>query len=152
MTYCPPTPSVVSPTPWAGIYSSTKSASHALTDTLYMECKPLNVSVLSVTTGAIRSNIATNQSASFGGLPADSLYKRYLADVVARIHMSQGADAMPTSAYARAVVAKSLQSAVPREIMLGGKTALYRVLMWLPRTLALWMFWWFFTRNARRSA
>ncbi len=59
---------------------------------------------------------------------------------------------MPASAYAREVVAKSLQSAVPREIMLGGKAVLYRAMMLLPRAMALCAFWWFFTRNARRSA
>ena len=117
-----------------------------------MECKPFNVSVLNVTTGAVASNIAVNQSASFAGLPEDSLYKRYLDDIVARIHLSQGGDKMPTSAYAREVVAKSLQKGVPRDIMLGGKITLYRVMTWLPRTLALCLFWWFFTRNARRSA
>ena len=117
-----------------------------------MECKPLNVSVLNVTTGAIRSNIAVNQTASFGGLPEDSLYKRYLSDIVARISISQGADTMPASAYAREVVAKSLQSRVPREIMVGGKTVMTRVMMLLPRTVALCMVWWFFTKNARRSA
>ncbi|PIL27874.1 hypothetical protein GSI_09996 [Ganoderma sinense ZZ0214-1] len=140
------------PTPWAGIYSSTKSATQALSEVLYMECKPFNVSVLNVTTGAVASNIAVNQSASFSGLPENSLYKHYLDDIVARIHMSQGRDKMPVSAYARQVVAKSLQKGVPREIMLGGKVLLYRVMTWLPRTLALCMFWWFFTRYARRSA
>ncbi|KAI1783722.1 oxidoreductase [Ganoderma leucocontextum] len=139
------------PTPWAGIYSSTKAASHSLSDVLYMECKPLNIAVLSVTTGAVRSNIAANQATSFGGLPEDSLYKRYLSDIVVRIHLSQGSDAMPASVYAHEVVARSLQRTVPRDIMLGGKTVLYRVLMLLPRTVALWMFWWFFTKTARRS-
>ncbi len=47
----PPLPDVASPTPWAGIYSSTKSAAQSLTDVLDMECKPLNISVLSVITG-----------------------------------------------------------------------------------------------------
>ena len=149
----PLTPFLRSPTPWGGIYSSTKAATQSLSEVLYLECKPLGVAVLNVTTGAVASNIAVNQSASFGGLPEGSLYKRYLADIVARIHMSQGADKMPADAYAREVVARSLRKPgdVPREVMLGGKIALYRVMMWLPRTLALSMFWWFFTRNARQS-
>ena len=140
-----------SPTPWAGIYGSTKAAVQSLSDVLYMECKPHNISVLVVTTGGIRSKLSDNHAAVFGGLPENSLYKRYLTDIVSRIHASQTPDAMPAEAYARRVVAKSLQKNVPREIALGAKVTLYRVLMWLPRTLTLALFWYFFTKNARRS-
>ncbi|KAI0757774.1 oxidoreductase [Daedaleopsis nitida] len=134
------------PTPWSGIYASTKAALHSLSDTLYMECTPLNISVLLVSTGGIRSNISANQSAAFRGLPAHSLYQRYLPNILARIYASQTADAMPSDEYARCVAGKSLQARPPRYMMLGAKTALYRVLRWVPRTLTLWAFWRMFSK------
>ena len=59
----------------------------------------------------------------------------------------QGPDTMPASVYAREVVAQSLWGRVPREIMLEGKMVLTLLMILLPRTVALCMFWWFFTKN-----
>ncbi|KAH9855734.1 oxidoreductase [Lenzites betulinus] len=136
------------PTAWAGIYASTKAALHSLTQALYMECFPLNISVVLVTTGSVRSNIATNRFATFGGLPEGSLYTRYLPSILERISVSQGRDSLPTDQYARRVVRASLQKKPPREMMLGGKTTLYKFIMWLPRGLALWFMWRRFSRTA----
>ncbi|OSD05587.1 oxidoreductase [Trametes coccinea BRFM310] len=129
------------PTPWAGIYASTKAAMQSLTDTLYMECIPFNISVVLVVTGAVRSNIANNRLQAFAGLPANSLYTRFLPNIIERTNMSQGADSMPTAEYARRVVEQTLREKPPRQMMLGGKTMLYRLLMWLPRTLVLGYLW-----------
>ncbi|RPD54405.1 oxidoreductase [Lentinus tigrinus ALCF2SS1-7] len=141
------------PTPWAGIYGSTKAALRSISDVLYMECTPLNVSVLTVTTGAVRSNLSKNQAASLpvDNLPEDSLSKRFLPDILARIYMSQGADSMPAEEYARRVVGASLQAKPPREMMIGGKTLLYRVLEWIPRTITLRLFWRYFTQKTREE-
>lgn len=140
------------PTPWGGIYASTKAALHSLTDTLYMECTPLNISVLLVATGGVQSNLSANQTASFRGLPEDSLYKRYLGDIVGRIHMSQDPRAaMATDEYARRVAGKSLRRRPPRYMMLGGATLMYRALLWIPRTITLWLFWRAFTKISRRG-
>ncbi|KAI0638766.1 oxidoreductase [Trametes polyzona] len=126
------------PTPWAGIYASTKAAMHSLSEALYMECIPLGISVVLVTTGAVRSNLANNRLATFAGLPADSLYARFLPNIIERVSVSQGADSMPTDEYARLVVRSTLRKSPPREIKLGGKTMLYRILVWLPRGFVLW--------------
>lgn len=137
------------PTPWGGIYASTKAALHSLTDTLCMECTPLNISVLLVATGGVRSNLSVNHAASFPGLPENSLYKTYLPDMLRRIYASQSSDAMPSDEYARRVVAKSLQKTPPRYMILGGKSLLYRILLWIPRTITLWLFWRAFSRGER---
>ena len=129
------------------MYASAKAAVHSIIDTLYMECKPLNISVLLVATGGIRSNISANQAAAFPGLPEDSLYKHYLPDMIRRIYVSQSPDAMPTDEYARRVVGKSLQKKPARYMILGGKTLLYQVLLWLPRSFTLWLFWRLFSRG-----
>lgn len=119
---------------------------HSLSEVLYMECTPLNIAVVLVTTGAVRSNLANNRAATFAGLPEGSLYTRYFSNIVERISVSQGPDSLPTDEYARRVVKGTLQGKPPREMMLGGKTRLYRVLLWLPRALALWLFWRRFSR------
>lgn len=118
-----------------------------------MECTPFNISVLTVTTGAVRSNLSKNQAASLpvDDLPENSLSKRYLPDILARIYMSQGSDSMPAEEYARRVVAASLQTKPPREMKIGGKTLLYRVLSWIPRTIVLKLFWRFFTQKTREE-
>ena len=143
----------IRPTPWAGIYGSTKAALRSLSDVLYMECTPFNISVLTVTTGAVRSNLSKNQAACLpvDNMPENSLSKRYLPDILARIYMSQGSDSMPAEEYARRVVAASLQTKPPREMMIGGKTLLYRFLEWIPRTFTLRFFWRFFTQKTREE-
>ncbi|KAI0329157.1 oxidoreductase [Cubamyces sp. BRFM 1775] len=137
------------PTPWAGIYASTKAAMQSLTETLYMECIPLDISVVLVVTGAVRSNLSNNRLQTFAGLPENSLYKQFLPNIMERISVSQGADSMPTAEYAQRVVGASLQAKPPRSLMLGGKTLMYRVLLWLPRGLTLWLLWRRFSGSAR---
>ncbi|EIW65337.1 oxidoreductase [Trametes versicolor FP-101664 SS1] len=137
------------PTPWAGIYASTKAAMHSLSEVLYMECTPLNIAVVLVTTGAVRSNLANNRLATYPGLPEGSLYARYLPNIIERVGMSQGTDSMPTDEYARRVVRSTLQGRPPRQMRLGGKTLLYRVLQWLPRGFVLWLMWRRFSRATK---
>lgn len=122
---------------------------HSLSEVLYMECTPLNVAVVLVTTGAVRSNLANNRLATFPGLPEGSLYARYLPNIIERVGMSQGADSMPTDEYARRVVRSTLQGRPPRQMRLGGKTLLYRVLQWLPRGFVLWLMWRRFSRGTK---
>ena len=140
-----------SATPWSGIYGSTKAATHSLSDVLYMECTPLNISVVLVATGAVRSNLAVNHTTAFAGLPETSLYKRFLPDMLARIELSQGADSMPTKDYAKQVVDKTLRKSPPRYMLLGGKTWTYAVLKWLPRGFVLWLFWRMFSKLGRAT-
>ncbi|CDO69829.1 hypothetical protein BN946_scf184803.g27 [Trametes cinnabarina] len=135
------------PTPWAGIYASTKAALQSLSETLYMECIPLNISVVVAVTGAVRSNITNNRLQAFAGLPEGSLYARYLPNILERTGLSQGPRSMPTAEYARRVVEQSLREKPPRELLLGGMTLLHRFMMWLPRTLVLHLLWRRFSRR-----
>ena len=114
-----------------------------------MECTPLNISVVLAATGAVRSNLATNQAASFAGLPEDSLYKRFLPDIFARMQVSQGVGSMPTREYARQLVARTLVAKPPRYVLLGGNAWVYVILQWLPRSFVLWVAWRIFSRLSR---
>ncbi|TFY77032.1 hypothetical protein EWM64_g6979 [Hericium alpestre] len=85
------------PTPWSGIYSATKAATHSITQTLQMECRPFNIDVMLVMPGGVKSNFMDNYLTWFC-LPEDSLYSRYLPNILARILLSQ-TEAMPTDNF-----------------------------------------------------
>ena len=135
--------------PWSGIYGTTKAATHSLSDALWMELAPLGIAVVLASTGAVRTNIAANQAASFAGLPEDSLYARFAPDVRASLGVSQGASAMPAREYARRLVRRTLVPRPPRYVLLGGETWRYPILQWLPKTFVLWLFWMSFTKLSR---
>jgi len=128
------------PTPWNGIYSASKAALHTLTEVLQMECRPFNIDVMLVSPGTVRSNIADNQAAIFK-LPPDSLYTRYLHNIMERMYSSQGEQTMATDAFAQEVVSKALRKEPPSYMTTGGRTTLFALLKWLPRAWALYFMW-----------
>ncbi|EIN14016.1 oxidoreductase [Punctularia strigosozonata HHB-11173 SS5] len=128
------------PTPWEGLYCASKAALNSITETLWMECHPLNVDVMLVTPGAVRSKLSTNASGRFA-LASDSLYKPYLDHIIARINYSQGRGSMPTQKMAEQVVTAALSKKLPRYITMGGNSTIVHLLAWFPRGLVLWLFW-----------
>ncbi|KAI1786090.1 NAD-P-binding protein [Ganoderma leucocontextum] len=147
-------PSVESyiPIPWGGVYSATKAALHSLTDTLYMECKPLNIAVVLLAPGAVKSNIAANQAPSVRLLP-DSLYKDYVDSVLKRLTISQESNPLPTDVFARATVDAVLRvGGPPRYMSLGNLSGWYRVFEWLPRGWVLDMLWNWLGQGPRKAA
>lgn len=136
-----------SPTPWNGIYSTTKSALHTLTEVLSMECKPFDINVMLLIPGSVQSNISSNHLQIFN-LPPTTLYKSYLDQIVRRLHMSQDpSNSMPTDEFAKITVKKALSKAPPLFLRLGGNVALVRLLSWAPRVFALWIVWKKFTKK-----
>lgn len=59
----------VIPTPWAGVYASSKAALHSWTNTLRMEVKGLGVNVMLIAPGAITSGFGKKQADSFAMPP-----------------------------------------------------------------------------------
>jgi len=121
------------PLPWGGIYAATKSAVHAITEALEMECRPFNIKVLLVAPGGVKSNIAANQSYD---PPPDTLYGKYVDKVLARRDVSQ-ASPMPTDVFAKQVVTKALATSPPSYMTLGKSAMLFWFLTWLPRRWVL---------------
>ena len=74
-------------------------------------------------------------------MPPSSLYKPFLENMVQRLWMSQGPNAMPAEEFARRVVGESLRERPGRWMTLGGSAWLFWVLGWVPRTWALGLFW-----------
>ncbi|KDQ63326.1 hypothetical protein JAAARDRAFT_53550 [Jaapia argillacea MUCL 33604] len=128
------------PTAWHGIYSASKAAAHALTEILWMECKPLNVDVMLVAPGGVKSNLPTNAAPVFG-LPPQSLYKSFIDQIIARMHASQSSGSMPTDKFAQAIVSKALSTKPPLYFSLGANAGLFGFLRWLPRGWVLGFLW-----------
>ncbi|KAL7285530.1 hypothetical protein ACG7TL_000634 [Trametes sanguinea] len=128
------------PVPWGGIYGATKAALHSLTETLYMECKPLDIKVVLLAPGGVKSNIANNQAPRFK-LPENSLYSAYIDSMLAKLTMSQRGNSMPAEQFSQQVVSAVLKPQPPRYMTLASMSGMYKVLKWLPRTWVLNMFW-----------
>ncbi|GFF43815.1 NADPH-dependent 1-acyldihydroxyacetone phosphate reductase [Aspergillus udagawae] len=89
-------------TPYMGVYSASKRSLEIIAETLRLEMAPFNVKVLSIVTGAVR----TNGQTYFDDLrlPEDSLYKTIEDTVVARARGKDGATRMAAEEYAAQVV------------------------------------------------
>ena len=140
------------PNPWNGVYCATKAALHSLTDVLYMECTPFNINVVLLAPGAVRSNIAANQTTRGIQLPPDSLYKDYFDSVLKKMTWSQESNPMPTDVFAQKTVDAILQPKPPRYMSEGTMTSWYRVFEWLPRTWVLDYFWKTLGEGPRKAA
>jgi len=123
------------PSPFNGLYCASKAALHAVVETLSMELRPFNVEATLIIPGSVKSKIADNHSKVFL-LPPNSLFKHYLDRIVARMFISQGEGAMPTTTFASYVVGKILQRNPPLYVRSGQWAWRFWLMSWLPRT---WM-------------
>ncbi|KAF8973624.1 oxidoreductase [Flammula alnicola] len=128
------------PAPWSGVYSASKAAVTSISEVLVMELKPFNISVLHVSPGGVKSNIADNGAARFN-IPPDTLYSEYLPSIFKRIKSSQAANSMPSKEFATKVVSKALSKNPPRYMTLGGNSGMFAFFKWLPRGLVLYLLW-----------
>ncbi|KAF8973623.1 oxidoreductase [Flammula alnicola] len=133
-------------TPWNGIYCASKAAVNSISEVLFMELKPLGISVVHVAPGTVKSNIAANGTSRFS-LARDTLYAEYLPDIMRRINWSRGANSMPTRAFATKVVLSGLNRNPPRYMTLGGHAGTFSLLKWLPREQVLLFLWRRFSRR-----
>lgn len=121
------------PSPWAGVYCTTKAAVAMLCRTLRLELEPFNVRVCHLYTGAVTSAISTNSSRHSGIDRFDdprALYSMFSRAIRRRsiISQSQDAGSIPARAYARRVVPQLLRKGgARREIVAGGKALYLRV-------------------------
>jgi 1-acylglycerone phosphate reductase len=141
----------LSPTPWSGIYASSKAAVHSLTNTFAMELKPFNIKVMLVAPGAVQSNIADHSTAAFK-LPPDSLYKGYLASIMYRMEYSQKVPGSYTAArFAAVVVDKALRRRPPFYLTLAPPSFLFTIFGWLPTALVRFILGRYFVTPAKKT-
>jgi 1-acylglycerone phosphate reductase len=114
-----------------------------------MELRPLNVRVLLIEPGAIKSNIGNNNAANFEGLPSTSLYKAFESAIITRLTISQGPKATPSAVFAQQVVDRALQSAPPKYFSGGRASMIGWIGSCIPRSLWLWISWNTYSRMSK---
>ncbi|KAI0095212.1 oxidoreductase [Irpex rosettiformis] len=129
------------PTPWNGVYSSSKAALHRVTEVLYQECQAFNIHVTLVVPGAVKSNIADTQIKAGIVMPENSLYKSYADAIIKRVMLSQGSNAMTAEEMAKLVVTKTLSKSPPQYMTMGGSSFAFSIFLWLPRAFVLNLLW-----------
>jgi NADP-dependent 3-hydroxy acid dehydrogenase YdfG len=107
------------PTPFAATYCATKSAVHMLSEVLRMEAQPFGIEVVVVQPGGVQSSIADSSSREIERFQSPaSRYHPAFGGIRKRAYASQRG-AMPTDAFARALVRKAFANPAPRVVRLG---------------------------------
>ncbi|TBU54880.1 oxidoreductase [Dichomitus squalens] len=129
--------------PFAGIYSASKAAVHSITEALYMECLPFDISVVLVDSGGAASNIINNMAQNVG-VPTLRIYGDYV-DVIREDFNPDRPEvkaATPLDEYARGVVKPTLEAKPPRSFGVGsGSTLVPFIASVVPRGVLLRYLW-----------
>ncbi|KAJ3555495.1 hypothetical protein NM688_g2545 [Phlebia brevispora] len=129
------------PLAWNGVYSSSKAAMRSLSDVLWMEFKPFNISVTHISAGSVHSNLAKKALGTSLCMSEDSFYKAYTEQIIKRILHGKPPDSLPADEFARQVVTATLLPNPPRYMTLGKSSTYFWLLSWLPREWALNHMW-----------
>ncbi|KAH7422225.1 hypothetical protein KP509_13G097900 [Ceratopteris richardii] len=105
--------------PWAGGYSASKAALHALSDSLRLELKPFGIDVVIVTPGAIKSNLENNAIQVYENLPKWSFYQQWEQYIKDRMGYSQKPGATSSDEFAEKTVKAVLRRNPPQYFRIG---------------------------------
>ncbi|KAF8089338.1 hypothetical protein N665_0509s0007 [Sinapis alba] len=124
--------STMAPGPWAGVYTASKSALHALTDTLRLELRPFGIDVINIVPGGIQSNIAESGISSFNQLPELKLYKPFQEAIRERAFLSQNVKPIPAETFAKEVVSVVLKEHPPAWYSTGRLSTIAAIMHHMP--------------------
>ncbi|KAI0334359.1 NAD-P-binding protein [Cubamyces sp. BRFM 1775] len=132
------------PMPFAGIYASTKAAVRSLTESLYMECRPLGIAVVHVNAGGARTNIVKNMGAHHA-VPPTTLYGPYAAVIQEEFDPGRTEKATRPEEFARVVVKGALPArsggTPERVVWVGAGSSFVKAIRWLPKGFVLRLLW-----------
>ncbi|KAJ7652811.1 NAD-P-binding protein [Mycena polygramma] len=132
------------PTPWMGIYDSSKAAVRILTEVLSMECRPFNIRVVLAAPGSVKTKIIEKQDAF--ALAPNSIYAGFFHNIRQRLEAARDSSAMPVDQFAEDIVSKVVRSNPPSYILAGGNSTMFRILAYIPRGLYLNIMWSMFSK------
>ncbi|KAI5083097.1 hypothetical protein GOP47_0002840 [Adiantum capillus-veneris] len=118
--------------PWAGGYSASKAALHALSDSLRVELTPFGVDVVVVAPGAIKSNIEVNAAQVYNGLPKWKFYQPWEQFIKKRMSYSQQAGSTSSEEFAEKTVKEVLRKNPPHYLAVGYLSTKLTLLYYLP--------------------
>ncbi|CAA7034723.1 unnamed protein product [Microthlaspi erraticum] len=124
--------SIMAPGPWAGVYTASKAALHALTDTLRLELKPFGIDVINIVPGGIQSNIADSAISSFNKLPELKLYKPFEEAIRERAFLSQNIKPLPTETFAKETVSVVMKKNPPAWFSTGRLSTVMAIMHHMP--------------------
>ena len=118
---------------WQGLYAASKAAVTTMSDTLRLELAPFGVKVVTVNTGAVRTN--TLAAGVNFELPHTSKYKAIEREILARAKGEDGTPRMEPSVFAKKVVDDTL-GGTNGPVWRGSYASIVRlVTSWLPMSV-----------------
>ncbi|CAN0864540.1 Short-chain dehydrogenase RED1 [Linum grandiflorum] len=124
---------VMAALPWAGAYSATKAALHALTDTLRLELKPLGISVTNVAPGAIQTKIMSSAETNYNQRSSEwKLYKPYEPAMRRFLTLDDAKNTSPAEDFAKRTVVAILRKNPPAWFSAGKYSTIFGFAYYLP--------------------